>query len=465
MLDSIQKRIAAAVIVSELLLAAGVLSVAVSYTRHRLLAAMETSLHGRAMSVAALVHYATEGQTALALQKDLLPPGLDSHSGDIYEVHVPEVGFLVRSSNWPANFTPADGKLMKFKLNDVKYRGVWLRDIPIMDDDRPPNAPPLVSVFYAAPITGVQNEVLQEASFIAFASLVMLAITVAVALWGLRRGLDPLNALAAQAAQVSATNWEAVPRVQDEPDEIKPLVRALGDMLDRLRKSFTQQREFIGNAAHELKTPVAILKSTLQTLARKPRTTDEYRAGLARALEDTERLERLLQWMLRLARAEHQGASRRDLQMVDLGETCEDAIARVQSLAEMHDVSLQLHRDGAALLRADPSDLELIWVNLLENAIRYSPEHGRIDVHAESVDSKVQVRVVDQGSGIPEQELPHVFDRFHRVDRSRTRDTGGFGLGLALAKAFTEAYGGNIRLSSKVDQGTSVVVEFPDSKN
>lgn len=465
MFNSIQKRIAAAVIVSELLLAAGVLSVAVSYTRHRLLAALQTSLHGRAMSVAALVHYATEGQSALTLQKDLLPPGLDAHSGDIYEVSVPEVGFLVRSPNWPPNFTPADGKLVKFKLNKVKYRGIWLRNIPIMDDDRPPNAPPLVSVFYAAPITSVQNEVLQEATFIALASLVLLAITVAAALWGLRRGLDPLNALAAQAAQVSATNWDAAPRVQDEPDEIKPLVQALGDMLDRLRKSFIQQREFIGNAAHELKTPVAILKSTLQTLACKPRTSEDYRTGLIRALEDTERLERLLQWMLRLARAEHQGTSRRDLQMVDLGETCEDAIARVQLVAEMHNVSLQLHRNGPALLRADPSDLELIWVNLLENAIRYSPEHGRVDVHAESTDSKVQVRVVDQGSGIPESDQPYVFDRFHRVDRSRTRDTGGFGLGLALAKAFTEAYGGNIHLSSKVDQGTSVVVEFPASKN
>jgi signal transduction histidine kinase len=417
------------------------------------------------MSVAALVHYATEGQSALALQKDLLPPSLDPHSADIYQVNVPEVGFFLQSPNWPANFTPADGKLVKFELNEVSYRGVWLRNIPIMDDDRPPNAPPLVTVFYAAPITDVQHEVLQEAGFIALASLLLLAITVAVALWGLRRGLDPLNALAAQAAQVSATNWEAVPRVRDEPDEIKPLVQALGDMLDRLRRSFTQQREFIGNAAHELKTPVAILKSTLQTLARKPRTTDEYRAGLVRALEDTERLERLLQWMLRLARAEHLGAGRSDLEMVDLGETCEDAIARVQSLAKMHEVSLQLHRNGPSLLRADPSDLELIWVNLLENAIRYSPENGRVDVHAESVDSKVQVRVVDQGSGIPEEELPHVFDRFHRVDRSRTRDTGGFGLGLSLAKAFTEAYGGNIRLSSKVDQGTSVVVEFPACKN
>jgi signal transduction histidine kinase len=234
----------------------------------------------------------------------------------------------------------------------------------------------------------------------------------------------------------------------------------------RLRQSFVQQREFIGNAAHELKTPVAVLKSTLQTLSLKPRTALEYREGLEFALQDLDRLERLVQWMLRLARAEQwsSGRGRNDIGVINLTNTCEEAITRVAGLARGRGIAVELRKNGDCPVRADSEDLQIIWVNLLDNAIRHSPNQGKVELSIAHASDRAQVRVSDNGPGIPEREIPHIFDRFYRGDPSRARETGGFGLGLALAKAFTEAYGGTIRLDRKIRTGTSILVELPLSK-
>jgi signal transduction histidine kinase len=238
-------------------------------------------------------------------------------------------------------------------------------------------------------------------------------------------------------------------------------------MLERLHHAFDQQREFMGNAAHELKTPVAVLKSTLQSLLQRPRASEEYRAGLEHSLEDLERLEQLLQWMLRLARAEQwaHGALRRDLQVIDITATCEEAVERTRHLAESRNATVHLSKNGPVLFRADPEDLQLVWINLLENAVRYGPEGGLVEV-AVIHENTGPARIVfeDHGAGIAPSDLPHVFERFYRGDPSRTRSTGGFGLGLAIAKALVEAYGGTIAAESAPGKGTRMTVELPTSR-
>jgi signal transduction histidine kinase len=235
-------------------------------------------------------------------------------------------------------------------------------------------------------------------------------------------------------------------------------------MLARLERSFVQQREFLGNAAHELKTPVAVLKSTLQSLLHRPRSSEEYRDGVQESLEDLERLERLLQWMLRLARAEQwaQGALRRDLELIDITATCQEAVERIHNLAQARRTSIHLATNGRLLFRADPEDLQLVWLNLLENAVRYSPEGGVVEVAVTRKDGgPARIVFEDHGVGIPPEDLPHVFERFYRGDPSRTRATGGFGLGLAIAKALVEAYGGTITAENAASQGTRMTVELP----
>jgi signal transduction histidine kinase len=248
------------------------------------------------------------------------------------------------------------------------------------------------------------------------------------------------------------------------------LTESMTQMLARLEYSFTQQREFVGNAAHELKTPVAVLKSTLQSLLQRPRSSEEYRAGVHASLQDLDRLEQLLQWMLRLARAEQwaQNSQRRELDVIDINSTCEEAVERIRSIAQSRRTTIRLATNGPVPFRADPEDLQLIWTNLLENAVRYSPEGSSVEVEVSRAQDqnqdKVNVIFQDHGAGISPAELPRIFDRFYRGDPSRTRATGGFGLGLAIVKALVEAYGGSISAESAPGRGTRMTVELPMSR-
>jgi signal transduction histidine kinase len=269
-----------------------------------------------------------------------------------------------------------------------------------------------------------------------------------LAIWSIRRGLYPLQELAAQAGTISVRNWNFRPSAGARlASELSPLAQAIETVLVRLRESFRQQRDFTNDAAHELKTSVAIVKSTLQSLLQRPRTQREYEIGLRGMLEDCARLEDLLERMLRLARIEQLSdqALQPKLATTELTSTCEAAMARIRSLADERDVALEFEGPGAIQMLADPEDLELIWLNLLENAVQYSPPGSKVKIRVQAnSDSVAQISVIDSGPGIPASELPHVFERFHRGDPSRSRSTGGFGLGLAICKALVDAYGGKI---------------------
>ncbi len=325
--------------------------------------------------------------------------------------------------------------------------------------------PQTLTIAYAAPTFQLDQQVSQSGAYIALSGLLLLTVTVLLALWGVRRGLLPLQELAAKAALVSTQNWELhLPEEIQQINELRPLTESMKTMLARLQYSFDQQREFLGNSAHELKTPVAVVKSTLQSLLQRPRTSEEYQAGIEHCLEDLNRLEQLLQWILRLAQAEQwaRGALRRDLEVIDITATCEEAIERIRPLAESRNTTIQLSRNGAVLFRADPEDLQLIWINLLENAVRYSPVGGSVDVAvSRESNGDSQVIVEDHGTGIDPAQLPRIFERFYRGDRSRNRATGGFGLGLAIVKALVEAYGGMIMADSAPGNGTRMTVKLP----
>lgn len=467
--NSIRRRLIATVVFSQLLLAVGMTLAGVFYTQRRLLAALDTGIQSRAMSVAALVRYTEDASGNVYFDDTLMPQSLDPGHPDLFAVWTARSGLLTRSANWPARLaiSPAESHdHWDFTWAGVPYRGLRVSRVPVLDrEEGKAFQPQTLTIVYAAPMVGLREQVQEAGFFIALASLLLLGITVLLALWGIRRGLLPLRNLTAQAAAVSAQTWDF--RVPDEAlqsEELRPLIEAMILMLSRLQESFEQQKDFLANATHELKTPVAVLKSTLQSVLQRPRTPEEYRAGLERSLEDLERLERLLQGMLRLGRAEQwaRGALRRNLQPVDLAATCQEAAARIRGLADAKGVEIKLSSNGAVALKADPEDLQLVWMNLLENAVRYSPEGKPVEIGITRRDGNVvQVVFADHGPGIAAAELPHIFDRFYRGDPSRTRATGGFGLGLAISKALVEAYGGTIRAESAPEQGTRMTVELP----
>jgi signal transduction histidine kinase len=353
------------------------------------------------------------------------------------------------------------------------YRAVVLRNAAVLDNEESVKVPARVTVVYASSRSMMRRQLIRLAFYVAGTSLLVLMIASGLAVWGVRRGLEPLRDLAAQASAISVRNWNFHPPPPGAmASELAPLASTLATVLDRLRDAFRQQRDFTSDAAHELKTSVAILKSTLQSLTHRPRDEQEYRDGLETLLEDCGRLEDLLDRMLRLARIEQwaENGTPREIGTTELSSTCEAAISRIQRMADARNIGLELINPMTLRLRADPKDLELIWVNLLENAVQYGPAGSKVAVRIERCGgrdggrdggSAAIVSVEDSGPGVEPKELPYIFERFRRGDPSRARSTGGFGLGLAICKALVEAYGGHIEAINRPERGTAIRVQLP----
>lgn len=470
-MTSIKGRLIAVVVLSQALLAVGLVFAGQYYTYRRLLSSLDANLQAHAMSVAALVRYTEDATGNVYFDNTLLPASIDSEHQDLFCVWTERSGVLTRSANWPAELavSRSGSSHWNFKWHNVRYRALRVTQVPVLDREEGAEFhPQSLAIVYAAATSRIEQQVRAAGAFIALISLALVAITVLFALFGIKRGLLPLQELAARSALVSANHWRLdIPEDARRIKELQPLTESMTTMLARLEASFVQQREFLGNAAHELRTPVAVLKSTLQTLLQRPRNVEEYGAGIEAALEDVGRLEQLLNWMLRLARAEQwaKGALRRDLETVEISASCEEAIDRMRPLAESKHVRLSLARNGPATVRADAEDLSLVWSNLLENALRHSRDGASIEVAVSgNGDGRAQVVFTDHGEGIAADDLPHIFERFYRGDPSRTRATGGFGLGLAIAKAMVEAYGGAIAAKSRRGEGTEITVELPIAK-
>ena len=465
--DSIQRRLIASVLLSQIILTAGLVMIGVAVTYSRLLSTLDTSMQAHAISVAVLVRYTDGASGHVYFDNSLLPESIDPNHPDQFMVWADHTGYLTRSEDWPEGlqFEPGPSQHWNFSYAGVPYHALRMVRVPVLDRAEGKSfQPQTLTIVYASPTIRIRQQVRVAGISIALASLLLLGATTWLASWRIRRSLSPLQSLARQASLVSTQSWKLQPpKEADEIEELRPLTESMTQMLSRLEYSFKQQREFVGNAAHELKTPVAVLKSTLQSLLQRPRNSEDYRAGLHAALQDLERLEQLLQWMLRLARAEQwaQNSQRGELDLIDINSTCEEAVERIRGLAESRNTTIHLSTNGPVPFRADPEDLHLVWTNLLENAVRYSPEGSSVEVAVSRTEDRARITFQDHGAGISASDLPRIFDRFYRGDRSRTRATGGFGLGLAIVKALVEAYGGTIAAESVLGTGTRMTVELP----
>ncbi|MCU1311500.1 MAG: hypothetical protein JWO20_2625 [Candidatus Angelobacter sp.] len=465
---SLTRRLIVAVVVSQLLLAAGLVIVSILFSRYYLQSAFDIYLEGRALSLAALVYYPDNGRPTLLFDASKIPPSTHVIHKDVFSVRSDDGAFEAHKEGYdPAIFKgiPSSAHYWDFDLDGEPYRAIILRNVAVLDTEAgiPPPVPKL-TVIYAAPTMDIAQGLAGLAASMSSTTLLLLIPTLVLAIWSIRRRLMPLHELAVQARAVSVSNWEFRPSENArETTELEPLIAAIETVLEGLRGAFKRQREFIGDAAHELKTSHAILKSGLQATLNLPRTSEEYRRGLLELSEDSDRLEELLNRMLRLARVEQwaEDGIRRDLDITDLASTCEMAIARISGLASARNVRVTFSSEGTPQMRADAADLELVWINLLENAVQHSYPDSVVQISLRAADGIANVCVKDTGSGVAEADLPHIFERFRRGDPSRSRATGGFGLGLAIAKSIVEAYGGEITAQSKLGEGTQISVILP----
>jgi signal transduction histidine kinase len=465
MKDSLRKQIITAVLVSQLLLAIGLTVVIVLYTRAQLLSAFDIMLEGRADSVLAVIHDAEDETRTLILDRQRL----SVPASDLLEVWDENGSLIWRSTNWsgaPAAVIAASSPIFELTQGRVSYRGIVVHKGTIFDEeDNHPGPLRKVTIIYASSTRELNRRILNIGLFAIGASLLLLCLAGLFAAYGVSRGLAPMRELAKEAAGVSIRNWSfSPPQEARTKRELAPLVDALEATIAGLQRAFDRERESAADAAHELKTAVAILKSSLQLLSCQRRSIDDYKKGLDHALEDCDRLEALVCGTLSLARAQQwaeEGKSD-DIQCVDLVNSCEQSVADLQALAQSRSVELRCLANDECVVRASPADLQTVWVNLLQNAIQHSPSGSTVSVRVSTSEpGTASIVVEDSGTGILAEHLPYVFERFRRGDPSRSRGTGGFGLGLSICKAIVEAYDGRIDIESADGRGTRVLVSLP----
>jgi signal transduction histidine kinase len=462
-------RILAWVVLLDVGLAGLMLGIGIFVARTELVSAFDSSLHQKTLSLRALVRYPENNSPRLIFDPTGLPPSADAVHPDMFAIYLSDGTMLAHSPGWnglPPGARLSGGGIARFRQAGVPFRALVMRDIEILDrEDESGRAGAKITVVYASTLLGVRQRVWRVGLYLGAACLLLVAVAAWLTVWTIRRSLAPLHELAARAGGITVRQWsfEAPPAAAATP-ELRPLTQALETLISRLHDSFARQREFTSDLAHELKTAVAIIKSSLQVLLQAPRTALDYHAGAEALLGDCERLESLVERMLRLARAEQfaEHGTPRQVARADLMSTCDAALSRVAALANSKDVQLKLEGISNAQVAADPDDLELVWVNLLDNAVRYSPPGSTVTLRLSDLQNRrAALCVDDSGEGIPAEDLPNVFERFRRGNGVFALSAGGFGLGLAICKTIIEAYGGSIELESQPGRGTRVRVELP----
>jgi len=268
------------------------------------------------------------------------------------------------------------------------------------------------------------------------------------------KGLAPMRRVAEEVQSRDAATLAPIADA-DLPAEIRPLTHALNDLLGRLDHALDAQRAFVADAAHELRTPLTALKLQIQ-LAERAEDEAERKAAFVELKQGFERAMHLVQQLLTLARQEP-GAFRATHRPVELAALAREAVSELAPLAQAKRIDLGLIEDAAPQVEADPEALRILLNNLLENAIRYTPEGGKVDVAVQLAEEGALVRVQDSGPGIPPQELERVFDRFYRIPGTHAP---GSGLGLSIVRQIAQSHGARVDLSN-TGSGLRVEVIFP----
>jgi signal transduction histidine kinase len=457
---SLTHRLIGTILLVELLAAASISGAAMLYERHARFRSFDIMLRGRADSLMGAV------QDADDIGDNVMLDGTEAKlpQEDIYQAEQTGVQVLGHSRNWTGMPEGKPGAFFSISSGGQHYRALKIEGLRIVDPgEKGGGTHRRVTIFYGAPTGHVWAEIWKTVGFYSATSLGLLAISGVLIFYLLSRGLSPLRELATEAEGVSVDSWNFVPPPKARIiRELAPLTAALETVLARLEHSFVQQRQFIGDAAHELKTAVAVLKSSLQLLTLRQRTALEYERGLERCLLDCERMEETVAKMLTLARIEANAAPATGA-IADLEECLRRAVRQFESMAELKRQSILIIGEGPVMVEAEAEQLQLLCGNLLLNALQHSPTGSSIRAFIKQEVTHAELAIEDDGEGIAPQDLPHIFDRFYRGDPSRSRKTGGTGLGLAISKAIVSRWQGTIDITSSVGMGTRVVVDLPSA--
>jgi heavy metal sensor kinase len=307
-----------------------------------------------------------------------------------------------------------------------------------------------------------QIEVVLHGLLVTFAIYMPFIISLAVVsgYWLMRRSLQPVDEITKRAEGITSTNLSERLPVIRTGDELERLSVSLNRMIERLDQAFQHINRFSADASHELRTPLTILQLELEGIAQSHRLNPSLTDQIGSALEETHRMSHIVENLLAISRLDA-GEVKMDKTRLDLGHLAASIAEQMRLLAEeklilfRSNVATNIHVEG------DRSRLQQVIVNLVANAIKYTQEGGEVEVNVRADRGAAILEVSDNGAGISAHALPHVFERFYRADKARSRNSGGAGLGLAIVKAICTAHGAEIKVSSKEGQGSRFTVELP----
>lgn len=333
--------------------------------------------------------------------------------------------------------------------------GVRFYTAPIIADGQ------MLGIIQIGQSLGDTQEILERLARTLFVGIPLLIGIAALSSYVLtRRALMPIDQMTRTARRISAEDLQARLALPATDDEVGRLAATFDEMITRLQASFQRERRFTSDASHELRTPLAAMEVILGVIRAERRTPEDYEQALDDLADETHRLRALTETLLRLARGANASASA--FEPIDLALLVSDVAEAMRPIADAKGLRLTYTLPPDLNVIGDNDSLIRLFVNLVENAIKYS-EHGSITVCGEVRPDSVQVRVTDTGMGIAAEQLPHVFERFYRADTAHT--TSGAGLGLALVYEIAHAHGGTITVQSQVGTGSTFAVTFPRTNN
>ena len=313
----------------------------------------------------------------------------------------------------------------------------------------------------ALPLDQQRDTLARLRTLLLWSAPLVLAIAALAGYWISRRALIPVDAITRAAQSIGIDNLSDRLPVPASGDELARLAETWNGMLERLEASVKRLTQFTADASHELRTPVALIRTTAEIALRRERTSADYRDALYHIIDESDRTARLVDDLLLLARADA-GLPAVPLEYLDLALLVRDVCRQGQVLAGERQLQFAAHTpDQSVFVRANDPALRRLLLVLVDNAVKYTPAGGQVTVSVAHDDAGPSVTVRDTGVGIPPAALPRVFDRFYRVDESRNRDTGGAGLGLSIARWIADRHQAHLEAESAVGHGSTFRLRFP----
>ena len=453
---SITRRLMLAVLLMECIAAFVLIATVANHERHVQFTVFKTNLRASANTLFGALQEADARDEGILL--DLR--GLPQPSKAVYSV-VDADGRVLGAQGEAPKLSIASGTFTDATVGTEHYIFYVLTGERAIDPGKPFAVYHHVRITYGLPASRIWHEVFEAIRFFALATLVLLGLTAVFLTWLIRRFLFPIRELATEADRINSDSWAFdAPPSSKQFIELLPLASAMEKSVLRLQRSFDQQRRFTSDAAHELKTDLAIVKSSLQLLNMRRRSVEEYEQGLLLGLDDIGRLETTVQKMLTLARLEQ--APRNENVSCDFAEALLEATLQSQPFAEFKHVEVEQHVDSKNVFVAtSKEDALLLCSNVLINALQHSQPEKTVEISLRYDDEFCCLLVRDHGTGLAREDLPFVFDAFYRGDASRSRTTGGTGLGLSICKAICQRAGGSISIANHAKGGAVVEIHLP----